>query len=421
MTVPSDRRTSRHRAFTLIELLIVIAIIAILSVVVVLTLNPTGTFAQSRDQNRLGDMDTLAHAISLFQDDAAIVNGAGSMGTANTVYVSLPDPNATTTAGSNCTSLNLPILPTGYGYHCAGPSFYRKVDGTGWIPVNFSGMSTGSPVGTLPVDPVNSSSSRLYYTYTTNGSRYETTSVMESAKYGLGGTNDVISPDGGTLASVYEKGSQLGLEPLDYGDSSLVGYWTFDEGSGGTAWDWSGMGRMGTFIGSGQNWAVGRVNGALGMTNSGTINYAVPSTSTLPSAAVSVSAWINGISYASFSNHLYDTVSDGNATWNLYSYAGGNFAFNIVNGGLQHNAACSSVSAGQWHFLVGTYNGNLVRLYLDGTSCGTYVDSGAILSQSVTAFTSNVGSGGNYFLDDIRIYNRALSAAQISAMYAGGK
>src|ERR1019366_983757 len=82
---------------------------------------------------------------------------------------------------------------------------------------------------------------RHYYTYETDGNgKYEVTATMESAKYQLGGSNDVISGDGGTLASVYEKGSVTGLEPLDYGDPTLVGYWTFDEGSGTTAYDSSG-------------------------------------------------------------------------------------------------------------------------------------------------------------------------------------
>ena len=233
------RGKSPH-GFTLIELLVVIAIIAILSVVVVLTLNPAEMLRRSRDSNRLSDMTTLSTAISHFQTDQGIISGSGSMGNANTVYVSLPDPAASTSAGNNCSSLGLLTLPTGYVYHCAGPNYYRKADGTGWIPVNFSSITTGSPLGTLPIDPINSSSSRLYYTYTTNGSQFEATAPMESQNYGLGGANDQISNDGGTLASVYEKGSKLGLEPLDYGDTSLVGLWTMDEGTGTTAYDYSG-------------------------------------------------------------------------------------------------------------------------------------------------------------------------------------
>ena len=56
-------------AFTLIELLIVIAIVAILAVVVVLTLNPAQMLAQGRDSNRISDMSTLNTAVNLYTTD----------------------------------------------------------------------------------------------------------------------------------------------------------------------------------------------------------------------------------------------------------------------------------------------------------------------------------------------------------------
>src|ERR1019366_7545698 len=162
-----------RRGFTLIELLVVIAILAVLAVVVVLTLNPAGLLQESRDSNRVSDMATLNTGINLF-----LADGATAIGSANTVYVSIPDPSATSTAGDQCQGLGLLTLPSGYTYQCAASSAYRNVNGTGWIPVNFSSLSSGSPLGNLPVDPSNSSSSRLYYTYETNGSQYEVTSVM---------------------------------------------------------------------------------------------------------------------------------------------------------------------------------------------------------------------------------------------------
>src|ERR1022692_1082421 len=217
-----------RKGFTLIELLVVIAILAVLAVVVVLTLNPAGLMQESRDSNRVSDMATLNTGISLLLADSQTANVLGS---ANVVYVSVPDPSATSTAGDQCQGLGLLSLPAGWSYQCAASSTFRKTDGTGWIPVNLSQASFGTPLSMLPIDPTNTSSSRRYYAYATDGNgHFEVTSVMESAKYQLGGSGDVISGDGGTLASVYEKGSKLGLEPLDYGDPSLVGLWTFAEG-----------------------------------------------------------------------------------------------------------------------------------------------------------------------------------------------
>ncbi len=219
--IPFRYECSKMRsAFTLIELLVVIAIIAILAVVVVLTLNPAQLLAQGRDANRLQDMSSLVSAVNLYTTDQ---NGAPSfsLGNASSVYVSVPDPLATTTAGDACQGLGIQALPSG-SYHCASSTFFRGPGGTGWVPIDFSSISSGSPFGSLPVDPVNQTSSHLYYTYATNGSQFEVTAAMESQKYRLGGSGNVVSTDGGILPNTYEAGTNLSLMPLDYGASQGI-------------------------------------------------------------------------------------------------------------------------------------------------------------------------------------------------------
>ena len=165
-----------RRGFTLIELLIVIAIIAVLSVVVILALNPAELLKQARDGTRISDLGTLNTALSLYAIDIG-----GSMGSATLIYLSLPDPAATTTAGSDCSSLG---FPSGV-FHCAASSTLTKTDGTGWIPLNFKNISSGAPLRTLPLDPENSlPSSTLYYSYTTDGNRWKLSAFPESQKYG---------------------------------------------------------------------------------------------------------------------------------------------------------------------------------------------------------------------------------------------
>ena len=424
----------RRRAFTLIELLVVIAIIAILSVVVVLTLNPAGTLQQSRDNNRLSDMDTLTHALGLFQADQAVVSGPGSLGTANTVYVSLPDPTAGTSAGSNCSSLGLPALPLGYAYHCAGPNYYRKIDGTGWIPVLFSSITTGSPLGQLPIDPTNTSSSRLYYAYTTNGSQYEVTTPLESSKYRLGGSNDQIGPDGGTLATVYEKGSKLGLEPLDYGDPSLVGLWTFDEGAGGTAYDYSGNNATGTWSGSGTHWVAGKIGSGAGQFATSTsdfVNVGHQNQLVVSLGSLTETAWFRIVAAGSFQESLidYKQISSNAAGYDLEVRDTG-VELRIANGTAQAGSATGGNRGdGVWHQAAGVIdrNGGNLLTYVDGILVGStpFTTSWDLTSTSTMPFmlggylpsTPNLTGS----LDDVRIYNRALSAAEIAAMYSGGK
>ena len=202
----SRRHSSASTAgFTLIELLVVIAIVAILSVVVILVLNPAELLKQARDSNRLQDLANINTALNLFQTDTG---GNLSMGTASTTYISIPDPVATSTAGDQCQGLGLPSLPTGWSYHCAASSTYRLVNGTGWVPVDFTQISFKSPLAILPVDPVNTTSSGRYYTYTPGGS-WELTAFTESQKYAK-----LEADDGGIDLAMYEIGSNLTLSPF---------------------------------------------------------------------------------------------------------------------------------------------------------------------------------------------------------------
>jgi hypothetical protein len=86
------------------------------------------------------------------------------------------------------------------------------VNGSGWIPVNFSQMSTRAPFGALPVDPINTTSSGNYYTYVTGGS-WELNTRLESNKYGYNPDNlqTISRTDGGNNDYLYEVGTNLSL------------------------------------------------------------------------------------------------------------------------------------------------------------------------------------------------------------------
>jgi len=184
-TIPrfdSDASLPMNKGFTLIEILIVIAIIAIISVAVILTLNPAVLLEQFRDSSRTSDLTVLNNNVK-FATEASVGTGL-SLGSPDTVYVSIPDPVATTTAGDQCQGLGLVTLPSGWSYHCAASSTYRNVDGTGWVPINFNTVPGGSPSAVLPVDPVNQTSTFLYYTYVMDTNyEYQIYGHFESPSY----------------------------------------------------------------------------------------------------------------------------------------------------------------------------------------------------------------------------------------------
>jgi prepilin-type N-terminal cleavage/methylation domain-containing protein len=191
------------KGFTLIELLVVVAIIAILAVVVVLTLNPAELLRQSRDSSRISDFATLKSAISLYIIDNATPNLASSSLGYAACYLSTVSPNGTTTAACGTFTGSYPS-----GNSSTTASLYRNNNSLGWLPVNFSQLSYGSPLSALPVDPTNNAN--YYYSYaatTTNGYFFELNTFMESKKYNASGTNDVVSTDGGDNNKVYEIGS----------------------------------------------------------------------------------------------------------------------------------------------------------------------------------------------------------------------
>ncbi len=205
----------QQKGFTLIELLIVIAIVAVLSVVVILTLNPAQLLAQARDSTRISDMATLKSAISLYLADVA----SPAMGTPAICYSSLlstvvPAP----TLANSCTAADpssacRQTTATSLNVLKATIVADVKTDSNGWIPINFTSISAGSPIGALPVDPqTGASSPTYYYTYGVDATnKFKLTAHMESVKYQKGGSSDVESTDGGPCTSVYEVGTNLAL------------------------------------------------------------------------------------------------------------------------------------------------------------------------------------------------------------------
>src|SRR5574343_1114841 len=215
---------NRTKSFTLIELLIVIAILALLMSIIIITLNPSEMLKKSRDTKRISSLKALNNALGIFQ----ATKPTTTMGTANIVYVSIPDSSST------CANRSLPTLPDGYTYQCSTVANYRKTDGTGWIPVNFNSLDIGSPISSLPIDPTNTTSTNLFFTYTTGGS-WELNAILESSANKLSGDNDKTSLDGGDSYSTYEIGTDLSLSP--YKDTGLVAYWRMDEGTDSTTKD----------------------------------------------------------------------------------------------------------------------------------------------------------------------------------------
>lgn len=193
-----------NRAFTLIEVLVSVAIVAILSIIVVFVLNPQEMLKQSRDSNRLNDISNVSRALNYI-----IASEPNSfLGLPNTIYISLPDPSLSGNQTSTCSNMNLPPLPSGYNYYCVSSENLVKNDGTGWIPVNFSQQPVFK-IAKLPIDPKNDINNYYVYIYDPSNNSYEFNANLESNKY-----NHLLAEDSGDSNFLYEIGSKLTLYPL---------------------------------------------------------------------------------------------------------------------------------------------------------------------------------------------------------------
>ena len=394
--------------FTLIELLVVIAIIAVLAVAAILTLNPVQLIRQSRDATRVADLATTKKALALYQ----FTNG--SLGAANTVYVSIPD------SSSSCANLGLPALPAGWTYACAPSSSYRKPDGTGWIPIDLTILSTGSPIGALPIDPINTTSTNFYYTYIASSSIYKFTASLESQKQ-----MNMMAKDGGIDPALFETGTPSIPSPR----GGLVGYWRFDEGGGTTAGDSSGGGNTGTLT-NGPTWTGGQV-GSTAISFDGVDDYVNIADNNLldfGTGDFTVGFWVKIPINASLWPGIVTKGGSASAvahTWGFLltstftnqvrfeqaSDAGGTFDVNIDSGVLSNG----------WHHILARRSGATTQLYVDGLFKVEDTSAGSDLNNTSPIRMGSNGSPSASTVDDVRIYNRALSAAEIQALYNATK
>jgi hypothetical protein len=205
-----------------------------------------------------------------------------------------------------------------------------------------------------------------------------------------------------------------------------VGMWTLNEGRGTVAHDFSGHHDDGSLEGLAQ-WTRGRFQDGVAF-NGTAAAIDVPDSPTLEPGTVSVSAWVN--SSASPGAYKYIVAKGANgclaASYSLYTGANGGLEFYVAsNQGLTWTLspeAGQSVWNGQWHNVVGTYDGSSVRLYVDGRQVGSGTpDSEPIAYRLPTSNDLQIGDypgcAGLDFsgsIDEVKLFNRALAPWEVA-------
>ncbi len=200
--------------------------------------------------------------------------------------------------------------------------------------------------------------------------------------------------------------------------NGIVGYWKFNEGSGTTTADSSGNNNTGTLT-NGPTWVTpGKVGAAalafnaanlqaVNVNNSASLNV---------TSGITIASWINVTNWGGNRRILQKGNSD-----NQYRLLAENgvFKFDLSGVGTLTNALPATNT---WIHIAATWNGSTMIIYTNGVQQSSLAATGTIATTTdPLAIAKKNGStvNGDFFdgkLDDVRVYNRALSAAEVNTI-----
>lgn len=212
-------------------------------------------------------------------------------------------------------------------------------------------------------------------------------------------------------------------------DPNLVGWWKFDEGTGAIAYD--SAGNNDGQLTNGPAWTTGPINGALSfdgvndyisLGNPASLNF---------SGRITISAWINPgvISGTDINRNIVaHGYSSGYPRREVYLRINSNY---YQVGEYIQDGSSTKLSyiipledKNNWVHLVGLYDGATWRLYRNGVEVSSAeYPVGSIEVNADWAIGARGNGGSRFFtgaIDDVRIYNIALSETEVWALYEAG-
>jgi len=139
--------------------------------------------------------------------------------------------------------------------------------------------------------------------------------------------------------------------------------------------------------------------------------------------AITIEAWIKVTQFSS--QDWISIVCKGDTSWQLRRY-GATSTLSFWTDGLSNPELQGSrnINDGKWHHVAGVYNGTTKYLYVDGTLDVSEPATGTIaVNTQPLLLGNNAGAlqrNFNGLVDEVSLYNRALSASEIQAIYATG-
>ncbi len=216
-------------------------------------------------------------------------------------------------------------------------------------------------------------------------------------------------------------------------ENGLVGNWTFNgtDLSGTKAYDRSGAGNTGTLT-NGPAVTPGKVGQALSFDGTDDSVNVTDANSLDLTSTITVSAWVYGRSWVNTEgSFIVSKNGEQSGEYRGYYFAVDTsgypfFAFNTL--GVSGTAVADiAVSTGRWYFLSATYDQTSIKLYVDGVLVKTQAETDAMVANTYPLSIGRARPTGSAYgewdgsIDEVRIYNRALSATEIESIYASGQ
>jgi hypothetical protein len=204
-------------------------------------------------------------------------------------------------------------------------------------------------------------------------------------------------------------------------ESDLVGWWKFDEGSGTIAYDSAGS-NNGTVTGA--TWTTeGEINGALSF--DGSDDYVALSSFTVSTNNGTIALWFQTSADFSANYGSYGYLISQNSQYDGYLAVAGNGTvpygiYGETNSNNDNFVAMESVvPVGVWNHIAVSFYNKTAKTYLNGLLIQTLpVTSSSLTLTRIGGRTQEFFNGK---IDNVRVYDRELSAEEIRDLYGGQK
>jgi hypothetical protein len=209
--------------------------------------------------------------------------------------------------------------------------------------------------------------------------------------------------------------------------AELVAYWTLDEGSGNMVYDTSGNNNNGTI--NGATWCDGKYGKALQF--NGQDNYVeVPSSDSLEiDENVTIAAWINWIDAG---DTWLGILANGqqNGPWENYGLFVNRssrflyFTLSLNGGHVVQQTSNDVIVPNEWVHVCASWDGSKARIYINGQMKLETAQSGTLVPTGLPLRIGHRNGSPHYFngtIDEVRVYNHALTESEILVAMEGGK